>query len=212
MAKIVCPKCGFKNQSKEKICVKCGYYIATDQFTHSAPGIQPQEQQAPPPTESVPDQQMDDSQSTLVVNDRSRGLIRISLILTYVLVLAMLAVVYYFNVNLIVVFPVLIIMWVISPIIRRRSSGVRFTNAGFTVNANNSERAFEYDNIASGELSGDGRRIHFLTLSLKNASVPVRMEFPSIATLRMLVVQMNRRGISVTAEGRGQQKAPARMM
>lgn len=212
MAKIVCPKCGFKNQSKEKICVKCGNYIATDQFTPSAPGMQQQEPPSPVPQRSAPAQTEVDGQSTLVVNDRSKGLIRIALALTYVLVLAMLAIVYYFNVNLIVVFPVLILMWVLSPIIRRRSSGVRFTNVGFTVNANNSEKAFEYDNISSGEISGDGRRIHLLTISLKNGSVPVVMEFPSIATLRMLIMQLRRRGISITAEGRGPERQPARMM
>ncbi len=211
MAKITCPSCGFKNKSREKICTKCGFYLAQDQI---APAFKTSSSAVPAPAETPVDIQRksEGGSSTIQVRDTTGAVGKVMMAASYVLLFALLGLIYLVNLNPIFVFPVLIVVWAAAPVIRRRFSGIKYSPDGFTVKGKNSERNFTYDSIVSGEVQNAARGRRFLQLSLKNVPEPVTMEFFSFNTFRFLVMQMTKRGISIKPERQETAQKPARMM
>lgn len=212
MAKTTCPKCGHKNKSKEKICTNCGFYLGEEQV---AQPLQP----AGNLTATMSPAHAQDNYavntgdpSVIEVRDTTGTMVKVAMGAAYVIVFALLSLVYLINLNPFYVLPLIIATWGISPVLKRRFSGVTFSQTGFTIKGKNMVREFNYDSIVSGELLNTVKGRRLLQLSLKNVQQPVTLEVFSFNTFRVLVTQMNRRGISITAEKQESGARPSRMM
>lgn len=207
MARIVCPNCGYRNKGNEKICVKCGYYLLPDMAPAS-----PTVPARPAAVTQPPDAAAPESYgSVILVVDRAAGWVRLATGLMYAVIIVLLVLVYYLNLTPIIIFPLLIAIWTVSPIIRRKFSGIRFSPTGFAVKADGGERDFTYDSIEGGHISGASSGRQKLLLSLKNRPRPVAMEFSSMSTFRLLLMNLGRRGINITSDNQ-RQHARSRMM
>ena len=212
MAKTTCPKCGHKNKSKEKICANCGFYIGQEQI---APPLQSSSNTAVTgaPAHSQDSYSVSTGGSSVIeVRDTTGTIVKVAMGAAYVVVFGLLALVYLINLNPFYVLPLIIATWGISPILRRRFSGVSFTQTGFTIKGKNMSREFNYDSIVSGEVLNTVKGRRLLQLSLKNVQQPVTLEVFSFNTFRTLLTQMTRRGISITAENQAGSPGPSRMM
>lgn len=204
MAKVVCPHCGRKNPSYAAVCSSCGNFLAD---TGSAPEPQEQTRIETPIEQNVAEDEQENTESmergeTIRIT-MQKGLSYWLSIVSPFVILGIFFVAESYDKNFSMYYLVLffVAVLVVPSLFRRNLTGIRFSPSGFRIDSDGRLENFEYINIEKVKLDTSVRGRNLLFISFKNGDSPVTLNFETIGSLRTLLMQLQRRRISVSQQG-----------
>ncbi len=198
MARMACPKCGHRVDSTDFMCNKCGYFLGdTDTATQQQVETSTAEPWSEQPQEySTQNQYRADD----VIRINTRG--SLFSILPMVVPVGMLAILYYmiFVLSLSVYYslPILILLFILPPITRRLAFPIKFSGSGFRVPKAGGEVVFRYSNIEGAVVNAPGGGIQEVTLSMREGTGNVTLDFDQVISLRQFLVHLQRNRIPIS--------------
>ncbi len=199
MAKTICAHCGYKNKGNVSVCTSCGYYLLDSQLGAPAASSSSSRYSSNAAISNYVPASGGGYQPVIEVKTK-KGFYRwLPTIVSFGPFVAFILLEYFARLPAIYFIPFLFAIMFLSPIARRKVTGIRFFARGFTVRSNGRDETYYYENIEGIQAIADMPGKQSLTMTFKGGSGPVTMEFDSLSTFRMIMMQFKRRRIPITA-------------
>ncbi len=201
MAKAQCPNCGHKNKSSASICASCGNFLLDSEFS-----MQATENKEPVDSPKAYDATSivtpDTNQSADVIKVLSKKGIYswLPTVIPFGVIAVFIALEYSIKMPTYSFIPFLLIILFLPSFLRKSVMGIQFFSGGFRILGSSRPEAFAYNNIESIHVKSAAPGIQPLTIFFKGSEKPITLEFDSVQTFRMMVMQLNRRRIPIITE------------
>lgn len=208
MAKIVCSNCGYKNKASTMICSNCGNLLSEPQTVFKNPESVPEPAGAKQNNRENEQPVLQTGSNTINVSSRkgwyrwtpqivSGGILIAFVLLEYLGMLPPLS-----------FYVLLAVIFLLPSFMRGIGNGISFNAYGFRVKNKNVNEFFNYNEIENARIDDTMPGFSSLILSFSNNKSPVTMNFDSVGSFRMLLMQLRRRRVPIL-EGSGDSISPS---
>lgn len=198
MATIVCSNCGYKNKASTMICTNCGNLLSESQPVFTNP------ESVPAPVSNIQNERTNEPSSpqtggTMINISSRKGIIRwIPQIISAIVLVIFIVLEYLGQLPYYSFYVFLIIIFILPSLMRGIGTGIKFSAYGFRVEQGSTNDRFNYSDIENAKIDNSMPGLSSMTLSFSNNHSPVTMNFDSVGTFRMLIMQLRRRRIPVS--------------
>jgi hypothetical protein len=200
VAKTICAHCGYKNKGTVSVCTSCGYYLLDSQLGVTAASSSTNRYTAKAETSSYVPASVAGGYQPVIQVKTKKGIYKwLPTLVSFGPFVAFILLEYFVSLPAIYFIPFLFAIMFLSPIARRKVAGIRFFARGFSVRNNGADETYYYENIEGVQANADLPGKQSLTMSFKGGGNRVTMEFDSLSTFRMIMMQFKRRRIPITA-------------
>lgn len=198
MAKVRCPNCGHKNKSSASICANCGNFLLDSQFSmHATENNEPVVSPQAYDTHGIVEPVTNRSSDVIKVQSKKGIYSWLPTIIPFGVIAIFIALEYSIRMPTYSFIPFLLIILFLPSFLRKSVLGIQFLPGGFRIPVSDRIETFAYSNIENIQVKSASPGLQPLTISFKGSENPVTLEFDSMQTFRMMIMQFNRRRIPI---------------